>query len=437
MKSSLPKVLHPLCGMPMVQWALRAVEKVDPRPVLVVGHMRDEVMKTVGDRVQYAVQAEQLGTGHAVMMARDYLDDSVDYVLVTAADMPLLTAETVQALCGLIDTGADAAVLTAVLPDAYGYGRILRDDAGHITGIAEQRDATEAQRAIREINTAVYIFRRERLLDALDHLTCDNDQHEYYLTDAIGYLAKEGGRVAGLAADAQEAMGVNDRVQLAQAGAVLRRRINEAYMRAGVTLVDPEQTYIDAGVTIGRDTMIWPNNYLTGDTVIGEDCELFPGSRIHDSRVGDRVVIQSSVLTQASVGDDSKVGPFAYMRPHSVAGAHVKIGDFVEIKNSNIGDDTKISHLTYVGDADVGQRVNLGCGVVFVNYDGKNKFRSVVQDDAFIGCNTNLVAPVHVGKGAFTAAGSTIVEDVPDEALAIARSRQVNKEGWISPKKKG
>ncbi|MDD4796462.1 MAG: bifunctional UDP-N-acetylglucosamine diphosphorylase/glucosamine-1-phosphate N-acetyltransferase GlmU [Eubacteriales bacterium] len=437
MKSSLPKVLHPLCGLPMVQWALAAVESVDAQPILVVGHGRDEVMQTVGDAAQYAVQARQLGTGHAVMTARDYLDDTVDCVLVTAADMPLLTAQTIRRLCAAMDGDADAAVLTAVLDDAFGYGRILRDDAGHITGIVEQRDATEAQRTICEINTAVYIFKRERLLDALDHLTCDNDQNEYYLTDAIGYLAEKGGKIAGVTADAGEAMGVNDRVQLSQAAAVLRRRINEEHMRAGVTLIGPEQTYIDYGVTIGPDTVVWPNNHLTGGTVIGKNCLLLPGSRIVASRVGDRVTIESSVLTQASVGDDTTVGPFAYMRPHSVAGARVKIGDFVEIKNANIGDDTKISHLTYVGDADVGRRVNLGCGVVFVNYDGKHKYRSVVDDDAFIGCNTNLVAPVHVGSGAFTAAGSTITQDVPADALAIARSRQVNKEGWVSPKKKG
>ncbi|MDD3243654.1 MAG: bifunctional UDP-N-acetylglucosamine diphosphorylase/glucosamine-1-phosphate N-acetyltransferase GlmU [Eubacteriales bacterium] len=437
MKSQLPKVLHGLCGLPMVEWALRAANAVDAHPILVVGHGREQVMEAVGERAQFAVQAQQLGTGHAVMTAQGLLEPDTDCVLVTAGDMPLLRPETVLALQEKMSDGADAAVLTARVADPFGYGRILRDAQGSVCGIVEERDATAQQKQICEINTSIYIFRASRLKEALLNLTCQNDQHEYYLTDAVGDLAARGCRVESLEAAPGEAMGVNDRVQLAQAGEMLRRRINEAHMRAGVTLVDPQQTYIDADVTIGRDTVIWPGNYLTGNTSIGENCVLYPGSRIADSRIGSGVTVQSSVLTQASVDDGSTVGPFAYMRPKSAAGKNVKIGDFVEIKNATVGDGTKISHLTYVGDADVGQHVNLGCGVVFVNYNGKEKFRTQVEDDAFIGCNTNLVAPVHIGRGAYTAAGSTITQDVPDDTLGIARARQVNKASWISPKKKG
>lgn len=437
MKSKLMKVLHPLCGRTMVEWVLRAVAGVDAQPILVVGHKREQVMAQVGERACYAVQEEQLGTGHAVMQAAELLDDSVDYVLVMAADMPLVREETIVELSNCAHEGADAVVLCAKMSDPTGYGRVLQNDLGLVTAIVEHRDADADQRAIDTINTSIYMFKRSWLLQALEHIGNDNDQREYYLTDAIAYIAGQGGRVQAMAIDAQEAMGINDRVQLAQAAQVLRLRIVEGHMRAGVTVLDPATAYIEGDVTIGQDAVIWPNNYLTGHTAIGEDCVLYPGNQLHDSSLGRGSKARGAVMDNAHAGEDCAIGPYAYMRPGSRVGDRVKIGDFVEVKNAVIGDDTKISHLTYVGDADVGRQVNLGCGVVFVNYDGVHKHRTCVGDQAFIGCNTNLVAPVTVGEGAYTAAGSTITQDVPAQSLGIARSRQTNKEGWISPKKKG
>lgn len=438
MKSATPKVLHKLCGRTLIEWAMGSVCAVDASPVLVVGHGREAIIEALaGSGASFAVQAEQKGTGHAVMMARSAIEDA-DCVLVTPGDMPLIRPETVQMLVDAIaKDNQDAAVLFSVAQDPTGYGRILRDEYGGIKGIVEHRDATPAQRAICEVNTSAYCFHKDLLLFALDRLECNNDQKEYYLTDAIAIIANMGGKVVGVQGEADEGMGINDRAQLAGAAAILRRRINRRHMLAGVTIVDPETTYIDHDVTIGRDTVVYPGNVLEAGTSIGEGCALYPNSRIVKSVIGNRVDVTSSVITDTAIGDGCHIGPFAYTRPGSRIGCDVKIGDFVEIKNSSIGDGTKISHLTYVGDADVGSGVNLGCGVVFVNYDGRKKHRTVVEDGAFIGCNTNLVAPVKVGKGGYTAAGSTITEDVPEDALAIARSRQTNKEGWAAKRRGG
>jgi len=438
MKSAMPKVLHRICGRPLVEWSVAAVEDVDKNPAVVVGRGREEVMKALADAgVAFAIQEEQKGTGHAVMMAKQEIE-SADCVLVLPGDMPLIKPETVQKLvdCVLKDN-RDAAVLYTVAEDPTGYGRILRDEYGDIKGIVEHRDATPVQREIREVNTSAYCFNKDMLMFSLDHMDCDNDQKEYYLTDAISIISNMGGKVAGVEGDPEEGMGVNDRAQLAQAAKVLRGRINRAHMLAGVTIIDPESTFIDWNVKIGRDTIVYPGNELEDGTVIGEGCMLYPNSRIYKSSIGDGTDVTSSVITETVIGSGCHVGPFAYTRPGSHIGDHIKIGDFVEIKNASIGDGTKISHLTYVGDADVGKDVNLGCGVVFVNYDGRKKYRTTVEDGAFIGCNTNLVAPVKVGKKAYTAAGSTITEDVPEDALAIARSRQTNKEDWVKRRMEG
>lgn len=430
MRSDTPKALHGLCGRTLAEWALDAVRAVDERPVLIVGHGRQAVMDALHGRAEFAVQAEQRGTGHAVMTARDHIDANTA-VTVAAGDMPLLCAGTVRALSeGVTRDGWDAMMLTALADDPAGYGRVVRDGAGRVTGIVEHRDATPEQLAIRETNASVYCFRGDLLLSCLDRLTCENDQREYYLTDVVGLLVRDGRRVGTLRCSPEEAMGVNDRSQLAAAGAVLRRRINEGHLRAGVTIHDPRSVYIDAGVTIGRETVIYPGNVLEAGTAVGSACTLYPNNRIRASRVGDGATVESSVLLEAEVGEGTAIGPFAYLRPGSRVGAGCRIGDFVEIKNARIGDGTKVSHLTYVGDADVGGNVNVGCGAVFVNYDGHAKHRTTVGDGAFIGCNTNLVAPVTVGDGAYTAAGSTITQDVPADALAIARCRQTNKEGW-------
>jgi bifunctional UDP-N-acetylglucosamine pyrophosphorylase/glucosamine-1-phosphate N-acetyltransferase len=436
MKSATPKVLHRICGRSLVEWAIGAVEALDGSPAVVVGRGREEVMKALaGAGVAFAVQEEQKGTGHAVMTARKEFE-SAGCVLVTCGDMPLIKPETAKKLVDCIaKDNRDAAVLYTMADDPTGYGRILRDKYGDIKGIVEHRDANKEQRAIREINTSAYCFNRDMLLFALDHMDCGNDQKEYYLTDAIAIIANMGGKISGVEGEAEEGLGVNDRAQLAQAAVVLRARINRAHMLGGVTLVDPENTYIDFDVKIGRDTVIYPGNVLESGTAVGEGCTLYPNNRIAKSSIGDHTDITSSVILETIIGDGCHVGPFAYTRPGSRIGNGIKVGDFVEIKNSNIGDGTKISHLTYVGDADVGRDVNLGCGVVFVNYDGRRKYRTTVEDGAFIGCNTNLVAPVKVGRRGYTAAGSTITQDVPEDALAIARSRQTNKEGWAAKRR--
>lgn len=433
MKSDVPKILHSVCGRPLVEWAIDAARAVDGSPVVVVGRGREDVMKALeGSGVSFAVQEEQKGTGHAVMIARRDIE-AADCVLVTCGDMPLIRPDTVQRLVDCVaKDNRDAALLYTVADDPTGYGRILRGEHGDIKGIVEHRDADPAQREIREVNASAYCFGKSMLLSALEHIGCENDQKEYYLTDAIAIIAGMGGKISGMQGEAEEGMGVNDRVQLAQAARVLRGRINLAHMLSGVTLVDPENTYIDWDVKIGRGTVIYPGNVLEAGTVIGEGCTLYPNSRIHKSSIGDRTDITASVISETVIGEGCHIGPFAYTRPGSRIGSNIKIGDFVEVKNSSIGDGTKISHLTYVGDADVGRDVNLGCGVVFVNYDGRKKHRTTVEDGAFIGCNTNLVAPVKVGRRGYTAAGSTITEDVPEDALAIARSRQTNKEGWVA-----
>ncbi len=437
MKSDLPKPLHRLCGRPLVQWAMASVSGCDPNPVVVVGHGAEQVKEALASSgAAFAEQREQKGTGHAVMMAREQIADA-DAILVVAGDMPLIRPETIAALVEGVADGNDITMLTVVAPNPTGYGRVLRNETGAIVAIVEQRDATPAQQCICEVNTSVYCFRRETLFKALGQLKADNAQGELYLTDAIKLTAEAGGTINAVQGDFTEGMGINDRAQLAEAAAVLRARINRTHLLNGVTLIDPQQTYIDWDVRIGRDTVVYPGNTLETGTVIGEGCTLYPGSRIAQSTIGNDVEITSSVITETTIGDHCHIGPFAYTRPGSRIGSDVKIGDFVEIKNATIGDDTKISHLTYVGDADVGRNVNLGCGVVFSNYDGQNKYRSTVEDGAFIGCNTNLVSPVHVGKNAYTAAGSTITEDIPDDALAIARSRQTNKEGWVTRRKGG
>ncbi len=435
MKSNLAKVLHQVHGRPMIDWVLDAARTADPHPVVIVGHGREQLMDRLAN-VDIAVQLEQKGTGHAVMMAKDFIP-SQGYVVVMAGDMPLLKGETVARLVeSARQDDAKACVLTAVLPDATGYGRVIRDEAGQVRCIVEHRDATQEQRQVREINTSVYCFDAQSLSWGLDRLDNHNDQKEYYLTDVIGLLVEKGEKVTAMVADAEESAGVNDRVQLAQASRVMRSRINRAHMVQGVELVDPERTYIEKDVQIGRDTLIYPDNYLQAGTVIGEGCVLYPGNRISQTQMGNDCRAEASVMEQAQVGDRCQIGPFAYLRPGTQIGPDCRIGDFVEIKNANIGHDTKVSHLTYVGDADVGNQVNVGCGTVFVNYDGRCKQRSQVGDGAFIGCNTNLVAPVSVGDGAYTAAGSTITEDVPADALAIARSRQENKAGWAEKRRK-
>ncbi|MBR3320450.1 MAG: bifunctional UDP-N-acetylglucosamine diphosphorylase/glucosamine-1-phosphate N-acetyltransferase GlmU [Exiguobacterium sp.] len=433
MKSKLYKVLHPVLGKPMVEHVVDQLDQIGvSRQIVIVGHGAEAVQDTLGTRVEYAVQEEQLGTGHAVQMAEAELAGKSGATLVVCGDTPLLTAETLEALLAHHEAQqAKVTVLTAIADDATGYGRVVRGEDGNVMKVVEHKDASEAELAINEINTGTYVFDNELLFDALKQVGNNNAQGEYYLPDVIS-IAKEAGEVvaAHTAPTFDETIGVNDRIALSQAEAIMRKRTNERLMREGVTFMDPASTYISPDVVIGSDTVIYPGTVILGKTTIGSECVIGPNSDIRNSVIEDHAVVRQSVVTDSRIGEAAQVGPFAHLRQQAVLGANTRVGNFVEIKKSTFGDGAKASHLSYIGDASIGERVNLGCGSITVNYDGKNKFETVVEDDAFVGCNVNLIAPVKVGKGAIVAAGSTITSDVPEEALAIARERQTNKEGY-------
>ena len=433
MKSKLYKVLHPVCGKPMVGHVLDTVKATGcERSIVIVGHGAEAVQAYLGEKAEYVLQEVQLGTGHAVKQAKDLLGKEEGTTIVICGDTPLVTTETLEGLMTLHEQRkAAATVLTAVMENPVGYGRIIRGEDGGVLKIVEQKDCSAEEDAVREINTGTYCFDNSRLFAALDKVTNSNNQQEYYLTDVIGILRSEGDIVLGYQAkDPAESIGVNDRLALSEAEGHMKQRINKQHMLNGVTIIDPSSTYIGADVIIGADTIIYPGTLLKGNTVIGDNCEIGPASEIEDCQVLDGAIIKHSVLNQAQVGARTTVGPFAYLRPGAVLGDEVKIGDFVEVKNATIGDGSKVSHLSYIGDASVGRNVNVGCGAITVNYDGYNKARTEIHDDAFIGSNVNLIAPVTVGKGAFVVAGSTITRSVSENDLAIARVRQENKPGY-------
>lgn len=433
MKSKLYKVLHPVCGKPMVGHVLQTVEQVHcERSVVVVGHGAETVRSYLGDAAEYALQAEQLGTGHAVMQAKDLLAGEQGSTIVICGDTPLVTSETLEGLLELHESSqAAATVLTAHMDNPKGYGRVIRSEQGDVLRIVEQKDCSPDEDAVCEINTGTYCFDNAKLFSALDKVTNDNAQQEYYLTDVIGILREAGEKVlAYQTQDYAESIGVNDRLALSEAEQFMRERITRRHMLNGVTIIDPASTYIGADVTIGADTVLHPGTILKGKTVIGGECVIGPNSEIENSVIADGVAVKYSVLCEAEVGASTTVGPYAYLRPGAKLGEHVKVGDFVEVKNSTIDDHSKVSHLSYIGDAKVGKNVNVGCGAITVNYDGYNKSVTEIEDDAFIGSNVNLVAPVKVGKGAFVVAGSTITKSVDENEMAIARSRQENKAGY-------
>ncbi len=439
MKSKLYKVLHPVCGKPMVQHVVDHIETLDvERIVTVVGHGAEMVKEQLGEQSEYVLQAEQLGTAHAVQQAEPVLGTLEGTTLVVCGDTPLIRPETMKALFDYhTSQNAKATILTAVAEDPTGYGRVLRDAEGSVAQIVEQKDATEEQKKVTEINTGTYCFDNKALFEALKLVRNDNAQGEFYLPDVIEILQKQGDLVAAyVTEDFEETLGVNDRFALSQAEEIMRARINERHMRNGVTIINPSTTHISADAIIGSDAVIQPGCIIEGKSVIGEDCIIGPNSHIVDSEVGNATTIHSSVVLQSKVGNETAVGPFAHLRPASSLGDHVKIGNFVEVKKSNLGDHTKVSHLSYIGDAEVGDNCNIGCGTITVNYDGKNKFKTVIEDDVFVGCNSNLVAPVTLGAGSFIAAGSTVTKDVPGDALAIARARQENKLNYVSNKLK-
>ena len=386
---------------------------------------------------EFALQTEQKGTGHAVMQAIDVIKNSKGEVVILNGDTPLITAETInKAIEYHKNNGNQATVITAILDDATGYGRIVRDNDGSVLKIVEQKDASEEEKKINEVNSGMYVFDAQSLVYALDKITPNNAQGEYYLTDTLEILLSAGKKIGGYAiSDNDEIRGINDRVQLNEAEKIMQKRINEYHMRNGVTMRNPESVYIEDGVEIGNDTEICQNVTIKSGTKIGSDCVIGSGSMLDRAVIHDGVDVLSSVILESEVDEGTHVGPFAYIRPNCHVGKEVKVGDFVELKNSNIDDGTKISHLTYIGDSDVGKRVNFGCGTVTCNYDGKKKYRTTIGDDCFVGCNTNFVSPINVGDGVYIAAGSTITEDIPENSLSIARARQVNKDGWKDKRK--
>ncbi|MCX5524572.1 bifunctional UDP-N-acetylglucosamine diphosphorylase/glucosamine-1-phosphate N-acetyltransferase GlmU [Streptomyces bobili] len=445
MKSAIPKVLHDICGLSLVGHVLAASRELDPEHlVVVVGHARERVtahLAEVDPAVRTAVQEEQNGTGHAVRMGLEQLGGGVDgTVVVVCGDTPLLTGATLAQLAATHHADGNAVtVLTAEVPDATGYGRIVRDEAsGAVTGIVEHKDASEAQRAIREINSGVFAFDGQLLAKALKQVRTDNSQGEEYLTDVLGILREAGHRVgASVAADHREIAGINNRVQLAQARRILNDRLLTAAMLAGVTVVDPATTWVDVAVTFEQDAVVLPGTQLLGTTRLAEGAVVGPNTRLKDTTVGAGARVDNTVADGAEVGPQASVGPYAYLRPGTRLGVKSKIGTYVETKNAVIGEGTKVPHLSYVGDATIGEYSNIGAASVFVNYDGEHKHHTTVGSHCKTGSDNMFVAPVTVGDGAYTAAGSVITKDVPPGSLAVARGQQRNIEGWVARKRPG
>ncbi|MDC0767863.1 bifunctional UDP-N-acetylglucosamine diphosphorylase/glucosamine-1-phosphate N-acetyltransferase GlmU [Streptomyces sp. HD] len=445
MKSATPKVLHEICGRSLVGHVLAAAGELHPENlVVVVGHAREQVVAHLGEidpGVRTAVQAEQNGTGHAVRMALEELGGGIDgTVVVVCGDTPLLTGETLTRLAATHSADGNAVtVLTAEVPDATGYGRIVRDGAtGAVTEIVEHKDATDAQREIREINSGVFAFDGQLLADALGKVRTDNAQHEEYLTDVLGILREAGHRVgASIAGDYREIAGINNRVQLAEARRILNDRLLTRAMLAGVTVVDPATTWVDVTVTFEQDALVQPGTQLQGSTHLGEGAVVGPNCRLKDTKVGAGARVDNTVADSAVVGAQASVGPYAYLRPGTRLGTKSKIGTYVETKNSSIGEGTKVPHLSYVGDATIGEFTNIGAASIFVNYDGQDKHHTTVGSHCRTGADNMLVAPVTIGDGAYTAAGSVITKDVPPGSLAVARGQQRNIEGWVARKRPG
>jgi len=432
MRSRQPKVLHRLCGRPLVAYPVRAARSVAEQIVMVVGPDQGDLSPVVGGDVRFAEQRERLGTGHALLQAQPLVAEGT--LLVLPGDTPLLSGATLQRLVAHHQaTRAAATLLTAIVDQGRGYGRVLRQ-GGRVAGVVEERDATDDQKAITEINTSVYCFETRRLWPALAKVRAENAQGEYYLTDVIGILARGGQRVEAIATtESVEALGVNDRKQLAALAAIQQRRILDRLMDEGVTILDPAATYIEDTVTIGADTVVYPQAILEGDTVIGSDCTVGAGCHIRGSRLADRVTLKPyCVITDSAIDDDAILGPFCHLRPQSHVGPTAHIGNFVELKKSRIGRGAKANHLAYLGDATVGDEVNVGAGTITCNYDGVAKYPTTIGDRAFIGTNASLVAPITVGADAYVGAGSVITKDVPPGALAVARGQQFVKEGWAT-----
>lgn len=441
MKSSRSKVLHTLINKPMIQYVIDSVTKAQiNKKILIVGKNREEIEKIASKdillRTQEIGEGIPYGTGYAVMQGMDDVEDNSTVVVLTG-DTPLILPETLKNLVEAHEkAGSVATVLTAIARDPKGYGRIVKDAQGNLEEIVEEKDATEEQKSIHEFNSGIFVFNSMALKEGLKELKTDNVQGELYLTDVIKIFRGRGEKVSTyLLPDEMEVFGINSKYQLSIAEEIIRERINKQYMLDGVIMENPSTIYIEEGVKIGKDTRVCSNTKILGNTSIGENCLIESGSRIVDSIVEDDVKIDCSVIEKSHIKKGADIGPFAHLRPNSVLGEGVHIGNFVEVKNSNVGNGTKAGHLAYIGDAELGERINVSCGVIFANYDGKNKHRTIVEDDAFIGSNVNLVAPVHVEKEGYVAAGSTITKDVSKGALAIERANQKELKDWVARKK--
>lgn len=440
MKSGLAKALHPLAGKPLIRHVLDAAKEIEPEKiVLVLGHQADKVRSAVeGYRTDIVLQAEQLGTGHAVKQATDAIAAASGPVLILCADTPLLTGKT---LADVLDvhrrSRAGVTLITAKVDDPFGYGRVVRGKTG-IMRVVEEKDATATQKKITEVNAGIYCFEKRFLLSSLTGLGKNNAQGEYYLPDTIELARKKKLRVSALLCDNRdEVIGVNSRVDLSRAEAVVRDRINRKWMQDGVSMLDPFTTFVGSDVTLGRDTVLYPNVRIEGGTAIGDACTIYPGCRIKDSVIASNVTVKDhSVIEESEIASGASIGPFAHLRPGAVVKERAKIGNFVEIKKSTIGEGSKANHLSYIGDATVGKDVNIGAGVITCNYDGYDKYPTVIEDDVFVGSDAQLVAPVRIGKGALIAAGATITRDVPENALGISRAPQEIREGFASVRRR-
>jgi bifunctional UDP-N-acetylglucosamine pyrophosphorylase/glucosamine-1-phosphate N-acetyltransferase len=437
MKSSTIKILHRAAGRPIIDYVLDLASQLCAQPpVMVIGHQREAVQNAVGDRARFALQEEQLGTGHAVLQAAPFV--SGKHVLILSGDVPLTRPETLQRLLDEHERAGNAlTLLTMKLPDPGMYGRVVRD-GNQVQRIVEAKDASDSEKQIDEVNAGIYVFDGEHLFDNLRNLSNQNAQGEYYLTDLLQTLRERGHRVGALIVDDPvEALGVNSRADLAQVESEIQRRVVEKLMREGVTFRNPATVVIDSMVTIGADTVVYPFATIEGSTTIGRDCVIEPGVHLLNVRIGDNVHVKTGTVAEdAIIEDEAAVGPYAHLRPGSQLGRRVKVGNFVETKKAVFGEGAKASHLSYIGDADVGADVNIGAGTITCNYDGVHKNKTILEDGVFIGSDTQLVAPVRVGKGAYVGAGSTITKDVPPGALALSRVPQKTVEGWVERKKK-
>lgn len=433
MKSDLPKVLHKVAGISMLEHVFRSVNAIDPeKTVTVVGHKAELVEQVLAGQTDFVRQTEQLGTGHAVMMAEPVLENLTGQTLVIAGDTPLITGESLKNLIDFhINHKNVATILTAEADNPFGYGRIVRNQHDEVLKIVEQKDASDFEQQIKEINTGTYVFDNARLFEALKNINTNNAQGEYYITDVIGIFRENGEKVGACTLkDFDESLGVNDRVALATAESVMRRRINQQHMVNGVSFVNPHATYIDVDVEIAPEVLVEANVTLKGQTKIGAETILTNGTYIVDSVIGERTVITNSMIEESSVEDGVTVGPYAHIRPGSSLAKDVHVGNFVEVKGSSIGENTKAGHLTYIGNSEVGANVNFGAGTITVNYDGQKKYKTIIGDNVFVGSNSTIIAPVELGDNSLVGAGSTITKDVPADAIALGRGRQINKEDY-------